>query len=69
MSALVAGAFDLDTEEASVVLDGEVVGRHISPGLGDAEAVLSGASHEAQFGLFAPCFGVRNIRIHEFSGE
>ena len=69
MSALVAGAFDLDAEEASVVFDGEIVGRHVSPGLGDAEAVLGGASHEAQFGPFAPRFGVRNIRVHEFPGE
>jgi hypothetical protein len=66
MSALVAGAFDLDAEEASVVFDGEIVGRHVSPGLGDAEAVLGGASHETQFGPFAPRFGVRDIRIHEF---
>jgi hypothetical protein len=66
MSALVAGAFDLDAEEASIVFDGEIVGRHVSPGLGDAEAVLGGASHEAHLGPFAPRFGVRDIRIHEF---
>jgi hypothetical protein len=60
-SAFVFGAFDLDAEEASVVLDGEVVAGHVSPGLGDAESVLGGAGHEAEFCPFAPELGVLDI--------
>jgi len=60
-SAFVFGAFDLDAEEASVVLDGEVVAGHVSPGLGDAESVLGGAGHETEFGPFAPELGVLDI--------
>ena len=61
VSAMEDGAFDLDAEEASVVLDGEVVAGHVSPGLGDAESVLGGAGHEAEFGPFAPELGVLDI--------
>ena len=60
-SAFVFGAFDLDAEEVAVVLDGEVVAGHVSPGLGDAESVLGGAGHEAEFGPFAPELGVLDI--------
>jgi hypothetical protein len=66
MSALVAGAFDLDAEKASVMLDGEIVGRHVSPGLGNAKAVLGGSGHKTGLGPFAPRFGVRDIWIHKF---
>ena len=61
VTTFVHGAFDLDAEEASVVLDGEVVASHVSPGLGDAESVLGGAGHEAEFGPFAPELGVLDI--------
>ena len=37
VAAVEDGAFDLDAEEASAVFEGEVVGGHVSPGLGDAE--------------------------------
>jgi hypothetical protein len=60
-SAFVFGAFDLDAKEAAVVLDGEVVAGHVSPGLGDAESVLGGAGHETQFGPLAPELGVLDI--------
>jgi hypothetical protein len=60
-SAFVFGAFDLDAEEVAVVFDGEVVAGHVSPGLGDAESVLGGAGHEAQFGPLAPEFGVLDV--------
>jgi hypothetical protein len=60
-SAFVFGALDLDAEEAAVVFDGEVVAGHVSPGLGDAESVLGGAGHEAEFGPFAPEFGVLDV--------
>jgi len=60
-SAFVFGAFDLDAEEVAVVFDGEVVAGHVSPGLGDAESVLGGAGHEAEFGPFAPELGVLDI--------
>ena len=60
-SAFVFGAFDLDAEEAAVVFDGEVVAGHVSPGLGDAESLLGGAGHEAEFGPFAPELGVLDI--------
>lgn len=59
--APVVGAFDLDAQEVSVVLDGEVVRSGFSPGLGDAETVLGGASHEAQFGPLTPHLGVLNV--------
>ena len=60
-SAFVFGALDLDAEEAAVVFDGEVVAGHVSPGLGDAESVLGGTGHEAQFGPLAPQLGVLDI--------
>jgi hypothetical protein len=60
-SAFVFGAFHLDAEEAAVVFDGEVVGGHVSPGLGDGESVLGGAGHETQFGPLAPEFGVLDV--------
>src|ERR1700678_3417586 len=60
-SAFVFGAFDLHAEEASVVLDGEVVAGHFSPGLGDEGSVLGGAGHETEFGPFAPELGVLDI--------
>jgi len=68
-SAFVFCALDLDAEEAAVVFDGEVVTGHVSPGLGDAESVLGGAGHEAQFGPFAAEFGVLDVDTligHEF---
>jgi len=68
-AAPVVGALYLDAEEVSVVLDGKVVGGGFSPGLGDAEAVLGGASHEAQFGPFTPQLGVGDINIHKIFGE
>ena len=33
-------------------IDGEIVGRTISPGLGNAQPVFSGARHEAKLGPF-----------------
>jgi hypothetical protein len=60
-SAFVFGALDLDAEEAAVMFDGEVVAGHVSPGLGDAESVLGGAGHEAQFGPLAPELGVLDV--------
>ena len=60
-SAFVFGAFDLDAEEVAVVFYGEVVAGHVSPGLGDAESVLGGAGHEAEFGPFAAEFGVLDV--------
>ena len=60
-SAFVFGALDLDAEEAAVVFDGEVVGGHVSPGLGDGESVLGGAGHETQFGPLAPELGVLDV--------
>jgi hypothetical protein len=60
-SAFVFGAFDLDAEESAVVFDGEVVAGHVSPGLGDAESVLGGTGHEAQFCPLAPELGVLDV--------
>ena len=60
VSAFVGGAFDLDAEEASVVVDGEVVGGGVSPGLAEAESVLGGAGHEAHFCPLSSLFGVRD---------
>ena len=61
VTTFVHGALDLDAEEAVVVLDGEVVAGHVSPGLGDAESVLGGAGHETEFGPFAPELGVLDV--------
>ena len=58
---LAAGAFDLDAEDASVALDHEVVRSGVSPGLGDHEAVLGGAGHEAHFGPLAAQFAVLDL--------
>jgi hypothetical protein len=60
VSAVLAGdgGFDLDAEEVSVALDGDVVTGGVSPGLGDVEAALGDAGHEIQFGPFAAMFGV-----------
>ena len=63
VAALAGGAFDLDAEEASVVVDGEVVGSGVSPGFGDAESLLGGAGHEAHFGPLSALFGVRSWRF------
>jgi len=60
-AALVQGAFDLDADEVSVVVDGEVVRGAVAPGLGDVESVLGGAGHEAQFGPLSAGFGVLNV--------
>jgi hypothetical protein len=60
-AALVQSAFDLDAEEVSVVVDGEVVRGAVTPGLGDVESVLGGAGHEAQFGPLAARFGLLNV--------
>ena len=71
-SALVLGAFDLDAQEVSVVLDGEVVRGHVSPGAADAEAEFGGAGHEAHFGPLAPQLGVLDVDTtigHEISGK
>jgi hypothetical protein len=59
---LLAGAFHLYSEEASIVFDGDVVGSTISPGLGDAEAEFAGAGHEAQFGPLSARLGVADVR-------
>src|ERR1019366_2185338 len=60
VSAVLAGdgGFDLDAEEVSVALDGDVVTGGVSPGLGDVEAAFGDAGHEIQFGPFAAMFGV-----------
>jgi hypothetical protein len=42
----------------AVVVDGDVVGGGVSPGLGEDESVLGGALHEAELGPFAAEFGV-----------
>ena len=62
MLALVPGALDLDAEEVSVVVDGEVVvGGGVSPGLGQDQAVLGGALHETELRPLAPELGVRDV--------
>jgi len=61
VAAFVLGALDLDAQEASIVFDGEVVAGHVSPRLGDAEAMFGGASHKAQFGPLTPRFGVLDV--------
>ena len=58
---LAAGALNLDTKDASVALDHEVVGGGVSPGLGDHEAVLGGTGHEAHFGPLAAQFAVFDL--------
>ena len=61
VTSFVLGAFDLDAQEASAVLDGEVVGRSVPEGAGDDEAMLGGLGHEQHFGPFAAQFGVCDI--------
>lgn len=63
MQALLASALDLDAEKASVVLDGEIVGGAFTPGLGDAQSVFGGASHEAEFSPFATLLRVGKRHI------
>jgi len=48
-----ASGFDLHAQEVSVMLDGYVVGRGVSPGPDDGEALLGGAGHEEQLGPFS----------------
>jgi hypothetical protein len=59
--AAVFGALDLDAQKVSVVLDGEVVGSGVAPGLDHAQAVLGGTRHEAQLGPLTPGFGMLNV--------
>jgi hypothetical protein len=61
VAALVQRAFDLDADEVSVVVDGEVVGGAVAAGLGDVESVLGGAGHEAEFGPLSAGFGLLNV--------
>jgi len=58
VAATVDGAFDLDAEEAAAVVDGEVVGSGLSPGLADVEVEFGGAGHEAQLRPLTPGFGM-----------
>jgi hypothetical protein len=53
-----ASGFDLHAEDVSMMLDGDVVGRGVSPGTDDGEALLGGARHEQKFGPFALLFEV-----------
>ncbi len=59
------GAFDLDAAEASAIVDDEVVGGGVSPGLGDGSE-LDGASQETEFGPFAALFGVTDGKAGRF---
>jgi hypothetical protein len=61
VAALVQSAFDLDAGEMSVVVDGEVVGDVVAPGLVDVESVLGGAGQETEFGPLAAGFGLLNV--------
>ena len=61
VAAVVYGAFHLNAEEVSVVVDGEVVGGGVSPGLGDADAEFGGAGHETEFGPLSAGFGLLNV--------
>jgi len=58
VAAVEDGAFDLDAEETSAMVGGDVVGRTVSPGLGDTESELDGPGDEAKFGPFSTLFGV-----------
>jgi len=62
--AVLLGAFDLDAAEAGAVFGGEVVGRGVAPGLGDAEAEFGGAGHETELRPLAAGFGVADV--HSF---
>jgi hypothetical protein len=61
--AFLVGAFDLHTEEMSVVIDDEVVGGIVSPGLGEDEAEFNGAEGEAEFGPLSAEFGVLDVGV------
>src|SRR5579872_702370 len=52
------GALDLDPQKASAMLGGDVVGRAVSPGLGDTESELDGPGDEAKFSPFSTLLGV-----------
>jgi hypothetical protein len=60
VSAVLAGdgGFDLDAEEVTAALDGDVVAGGVSPGLGDIESALGDAGHEIEFGPLAAMFGI-----------
>lgn len=56
-SAFAGGeAFDLDAQEAAEVVDGDVVGEGVSPGLEDAKSAERGGGHEEKFDPFAALF-------------
>ena len=55
------GGFHLNAEDSALVLDHEVIGSGISPGLGDHESVLGGAGHETEFGPLAAEFVVFKV--------
>jgi len=63
--AALQGAFDLDAEEVAEVVDGEVVGSGVSPGLGENEAELGGALHETEFGPLSAEFGEQDVGAFE----
>lgn len=43
------GGFDLHADEAGVVVEADVVGEGVSPGLEDVEAAFEGGGHETEF--------------------
>ena len=59
--AFAEGAFYLDAEEVAEVVDGEVVGGIVSPGLDDAEAEFGGAGHETQLRPLAARLGAVDV--------
>jgi len=61
VAAVVDGAFDLDAEEAAVMVDGEIVGGAVSAGAGEDESAFGGAELETEFGPFSAEFGVRDV--------
>ena len=63
--AALQGALDLDAEEVAEVVDGEVVGSGVSPGLGENEAELGGALHETEFGPLSAEFGELDVGAFE----
>jgi len=68
IASFVAGAFDLDAEDASVVFEHEVVGSGVSPRFGEHEAVFGGAGHEAEFGPFSAEFAVLDLSAGDGTG-
>jgi hypothetical protein len=66
--AFADGAFDLDAAEAAAVVEGEVVGGIVSPGLGDAEAEGEGEGHETELRPLAAGFGVADVHSFIFHG-